>query len=156
MTTIAFKDNILAADTQITEWDVKYYGRKIEVLPDGRVVTSSGNVDDGVMFVEWLVGGRKRPPMLKKGFEAIVIEVDGTWHRYFKDCLPIKYEDPVFSCGSGWAIARTAMLMGLDAVTSVKLAGEIDNNTNSVVDYYNVKTKKLTLTKFPKVGTRIR
>lgn len=148
MTTVAFKEGILAADTQITEGDVKYYGRKIEILPDGRVVATSGNVDDGILFVDWLLGGRKKAPRLKKGFEGIVIEVDGTWNKYYKECMPVKHDDPIYSFGSGWAVARTGMLCGLTAYQAVQLAGEIDNNTNCVVDTYNVKTKKLTLAKF--------
>lgn len=154
MTTIAFKVNILAADTQITEGGVKYFGHKIDVLEDGRVVASAGDVLDGILFNAWLLNSSKKHPKLCKGFEAIVIDPDGSFRKYNKDCIPVTHDDPVFSTGSGWALARMAMLSGLSAYEAIELTGEIDTSTNSVVDTYDTKTKKLTLASFPKVRSR--
>lgn len=155
MTTIAFKDGLLAADTQITEGTVKYFGHKIEILPDGRVFTGAGDVIDGYNFLEWLQAPTKKIPKLNKGFEAIIIDPeDGSYKKYQKDCIAVVHDDPIFSTGSGWILARAAMLLGLSAKDAVEFAGDVDIHTNKLVDTYDVKTKKLSLVKFPKTRTR--
>lgn len=154
MTTIAFYKGILAADTQYTAADTKTYGHKIDVLSDGRVVTSAGIEDDGLEFNLWLLGERKKFPRIKKAFEALVLDLDGTPTIYRSSGIPIPLQEEIYTNGTGWSVARAGILCGLNAKQAVELAGEVDSMTNTLVDTYDVKTKKLTLTKFPKPRIR--
>ena len=153
MTTIAYKDGILAADTQLTEDNLKSFCRKIDVLPEGTVVASCGGLTDQTVFLEWLANPKKKKPptTFHKGFELILIDPDRDAVYYDPHCIPHKINDPIWSTGSGWKIARAAMMLGLSAKESVEFAGDIDVCTNKLVDTYDTKTKKLTLARFPRI-----
>jgi ATP-dependent protease HslVU (ClpYQ) peptidase subunit len=151
MTTIVYKDGILAADTQLTTGDLKSRIRKIHKLPDGRVCAGAGNVSDWPMFFEWLQkaeGKKVKVPDLAKGFEMLVLEENGKAGYYNNKCLYFEVDDPLYTNGSGWAIARAGLICGLNAKKAVELAGQIDTNTNTIVDTYDIKKKRLTLSKF--------
>lgn len=149
MTTIAFKDGILAADTQLTTGSVKTLCRKIKIYPNDIVAAAAGNDTDLAVFMEWYLGDKtkKTPKNLAKYFEIIILG-DGDPVAYDKECIAKPIEDPIYSNGSGWAIARAGMLCGLSAKDAVKLAGEIDTSTNTIVDVYDTKKRKLILSKF--------
>ncbi len=150
MTTIAFKDGILAADTQLTTGSVKSLCRKIFQYSGGVISASCGEVPDQHIFMEWYLADRTKrvPKNLSKGFEIIVLDSEGAV-AYNKDCIPDPITDPIYANGSGWQVARAGMVLGLGAIDSVKLAGEINTATNTLVDYYVIKTKKLILSRFP-------
>lgn len=151
MTTIAYKDGILAADTQLTTGNIKGLCRKIEIYPAGEVVAAAGLAVDGFAFQEWYHSEKKKKrPKFGKGFELFMIKVDGSTVFYEDDCIEMPMVDPIYSNGSGFAIAKAAMLMGLSSKEAVKLAGQVEINTNTLVDTYDTKTKRLTLARFPK------
>ena len=144
MTTIAIsiKDGILAADTQLTDNDIKVLCHKITVLPDNRVVACAGPVDEEEWFKAWLIGDLKKLPRLKK-LCAILIE-DKQAFYFIQGPEKYKIEHPFYAIGNGWKVAMAGMHAGLSAVNSVKLAGELDIYTNTIVDHYVIKTKRLT------------
>lgn len=150
MTTIAYKDGILAADTQLTYGYIKGLCRKIEILSTGEVVASAGNEEDYFIWKNWWAGDKKKIPKLHKTFELIMIDPDGRLYKYNNTCIPITIDDPVYAYGSGDALARGAMAYGLSAKEAVKFASEVDINTNNIIDTYDSKKKRLTLAKFPK------
>jgi hypothetical protein len=90
----------------------------------------------------------KKIPDLAKGFEMIVIEDNGKIGYYDSKCLYYEIDDPLYTNGSGWAIARAGLICGLPAKKAVELAGQVDLNTNTLVDTYDIKKKRLTLSRF--------
>lgn len=143
MTTIAYRDGVLAADTQLTLGDnVRSFCHKIYHLDEGRVLAAAGDADIIEQWKLFLLGKNKRPPKTMKGMEGIFIDKEDAY--FFQDSpilMPI--EKKFHAEGSGWQLAFAAMHMGLSAIKAVELAGEIDVNTNTLVDYYDVKTQEL-------------
>ncbi len=150
MTTIAYKDGILAADTQLTDGNMKYLCRKIEVLTGGEVVSSAGNEDDFYIWRDWYYGDKKKAPKLHKTFCLFMINLEGKPVRFNANCVEVPITDPLFALGSGEPMARAAMIYGLTAKQAVLFASEVDVNTNNIVDTYDSKTKTFSLTRFPK------
>ena len=152
MTTIAIKGKTLAADTQLTLGDdIKIYCQKIHVLGAGEVVAIAGNVDAEFHFKRWLIAGMKPDEwaayfaeLKEPKYEAIYIDRHASrWYFHDgSDCQPIEHR--FYAIGSGSKLAMAAMHMGLSAVDAVLLAGDLDVNTNKVIDKYDLVTGKLT------------
>jgi hypothetical protein len=158
MTTIAYKGRILAADTQLTYSDnTKTFCHKLHDLGSGHVVAIAGDCDSEFHFKRWLMAGAKVDDwqtkviqfIKKPKFEAIYIDkYNQKW--YYTDgpeAMPIEHR--FHAIGSGWRIAMAGMHMGLSAVDSVLLAGDLDVNTNKIVEKYDIQTGKFTLRKPP-------
>ncbi len=142
MTTIAYKEGVLAADTQLTLDNTKMPCHKILRLPQGGVLACAGNMDHTTDFEQFMSGTRTK--CKAKKFEAIY--VDAKKHIWWYLNNPEQAEPVEGSCyaiGSGWKIAMAGMLTGLSAIDAVKLAGQLDLNTNTEVDHYVVKTGRL-------------
>ncbi len=145
MTTIAYKDGILAADTQLT-----YHGgisgttRKIERLDNGMVVAVAGDVDKEFWWKQ-AIQGTKIPKINKnfKGLEAIVIDGTKVYHCY-DDIALIDLHDKYDAAGHGGNMARAGMSIGMSAKDAVKFVGGIDIYTNQVVDTYDQNKKRFT------------
>lgn len=144
MTTIAWKDNILACDTQVTSDDTKYLcDNKITIISKNLVIACSGNTGDIVKLEKFF---RSYPeweryldfkPKVTKALDAILIS-KGKPYTIFKDDYPDPLGHPFIACGSGWKFAMAGMHLGLSAVDAVKLASELDVNTNDRIKYLNV------------------
>lgn len=145
MTTIAYKDGILAADTQLTYTDDTYgHCHKIIKLVNGMVVASSGDSLKDFWLMKYLQGEKiPKNKMNFKGVHAIIIDDGKVFVTYgTADLLPM--EDKFYACGSGMRIARGAMYYGLGAKDAVKFASEVDIYTNNIVDVYDTKREKIT------------
>lgn len=133
MTTIAYRDGVLAADTQITcggtvdGWAQKAF-RKGSIL-----YATSGGSGLGSKFRAWLEGGMEgEAPDLKAegadeahgyifpGGDRVVWRYNDTWASHIA---------PFFAYGSGAEIALGAMIRGATAEEAVKAA--ITRDTNS-------------------------
>lgn len=151
MTTIAWDGRYLAADTRET-WDksVPTYCRKIEVLNPEVVIAYAGSSYVYYEIKEHFLGTREKLSKDAKQGEAIVI-VKGIPYNWGGGNLPSLVEicAPPHAVGSGWKYAWSFMRLGMTAMASVKAAAEMDIWTNTVVDYYDTKTKKLHQTPFP-------
>ncbi len=145
MTTIAYRDGKLAADTQITyHGGIKGITKKIDILPDGRVLACAGDVVAEYWFKQ-LIQGVKIPKEKHKfkELEAIVIDGDKAYVCWGSPEL-IELNDNYLSIGHGATIARAGMAIGLSAKEAVMMAGEVDIYTNKVIDVYDAKRKKIT------------
>lgn len=158
MTTIAWKGRMLAADTQLTyEDNTKTFCHKLHNLGAGHVVAIAGDVEAEFYFKRWLIAGAKVDSwqemvvsfLKKPKFEAIYIDKhQQKW--YYNDgpaAMPIEHR--FHAIGTGWRIAMAGMHMGLNAKDAVLLAGDLDINTNKVVEHYDLQTGKFTLRKPP-------
>jgi ATP-dependent protease HslVU (ClpYQ) peptidase subunit len=148
MTTIAYKDGIIAADTRICFGNIKHYCRKIHKLDNGIVLAIAGKLKEEGPLLDYYKGLNKRLPRRFSSLEAMKVE-DGeiTWINNNPYWQPMVTK--FYALGSGWEIAMAGMIIGLSAKDAVLLAADLDVNTNKYVDTYNIKTKRLTLCPFP-------
>lgn len=149
MTTIAWDGRYLAADTRET-WDksIPTYTRKIEILSPEIIIAYAGTSYIYKEVKEFLMGQRPKLPKEAKASEAILI-LRGDAFNWTMDGS-VRIYTPPHAIGSGWKYAWTLMQSGKSAVEAVQLTSELDIWTNNVVDVYDTKTKKLTLSPFPK------
>ncbi|WP_374387103.1 hypothetical protein [Brevundimonas sp.] len=125
MTTIAYRDGVLAADTLAT-WGDSRDGRISKIVKRGPILACAGGaVAGGQRFLDWVrTGMQGDPPESTTG--------DGEWYGYIitpddQFCLwgPRGWErcrGETLTLGSGSEYAKGAMSMGADAVRAVEVA----------------------------------
>lgn len=150
MTTIAYRDGLMAADTQLT---IGGHIRtksdpKIVTLSNGLVLGAAGKTHKIVIATEflknpyWIENLDKMPnPETTKGWEGIAAW-KGTVYFFQGDCIPNLMVSPFYAIGSGWELAHAAMAMGLSAPDAVKFASELDVYTNAEVQIVNVQQEQ--------------
>jgi 20S proteasome alpha/beta subunit len=129
MTTIAYKDGVLAADSGASVGNYIIKTTKLVPLPDGGAVACAGAGPIGQGFIRWILGGRDEDerPVVESGdeFSAIHMVSDGIF-VYMQDTQgPTHTSDP-FAIGSGCDFAIAAMHLGATAEEAVELACELD------------------------------
>lgn len=155
MTTIAYRDGILAADTQVTLGNhIKGVGRKITELQPGLVIAVAGDSRDEAKFKRWILAGAdpdNPPEFAKKEFEAFVIK---NKEVFICERHPIlmPLEQTFYAIGSGWELAIAAMQFGRSAKEAVEFASTLDIHTSLPVDTYDIK-KAGKVVKGRKAGT---
>lgn len=136
MTTIAYRDDVLAADTQITcgsqidGWATKIY-RLGSVLYGA---TGSSGLTEA--FKSWLCRGMVgEAPALKDGESTAngYIFPGGNRVVWRYENVWCSHEAPFFAYGSGGEIALGAMLAGATAEQAVRAAAERDTNTGGAI-----------------------
>ena len=141
MTTIAYKDGILASDTQLTWENERHYTRKIAVLPrTGIVIACAGGAKterkahDIFNDPAW-----KSLDLSKKAkeFSALLFD-DSELYLLTGDYIPIPVTDAYIAIGTGAPYALAAMSLGCSAADSIKVASKFDVNTNDIVDTYDI------------------
>lgn len=125
MTTIAYKNDILCADTQVTWGDcVDGYTRK--VFAKGSILYAlSGNAALAHTFRDWIERGMYgTPPHLGEGEQAASCFVfpgdDLTLHFYGCGVIPIR--SSFYAAGAGSDLALGAMAAGATAFEAVVIA----------------------------------
>lgn len=124
MTTIAYRDGVLAADTLelASGCSVIGYGRKIWRLEDGTLVASIGEAPMGDAVKHWLEHGQEGEAPTMAG-EAMVIFPDGHMEAFSGENRQRNYPTaPFYAWGSGADVALGAMHMGATAVQAVEAA----------------------------------
>lgn len=128
MTTIAWDGKQLAADTMMTDGDMRVSVRKLRRLDNGLLVGGAGNAIAIGMFIDWLSipGDLEAPEFDNDGdeseFVALVIMQDGAVVVYDKHCFPLDVYEPHYAIGSGRCFAMGAMDAGFDAVAAIQSA----------------------------------
>jgi hypothetical protein len=151
MTTIAYKNGILAADrlAQMAGWGVEI--TKIQRLPDGRLLGGAGNMDFLLQMYDWIATGEDpaRFPSTqanKEDWEPILcVMPDGTLLRYERTPYPLELHTPFYAAGSGRDFALAAMHLGKSAPEAVAVASELDLNTGRGVDTLTVPSYQVYL-----------
>lgn len=138
MTTIVYRDGVMAADTRATvnseaggsrvfRCDKLY---RVTCL-DGTeaIVGLAGGSFDGLAFLDWLVSDDKAPPQrLLDGdadFSALMLNRHGLF-EYDKWCRPERIRGRFYAIGSGAKAALGALHMGANARQAVAVACKID------------------------------
>lgn len=139
MTTIAYRDGVIAGDTQVTAGGMKV-GSAQKVFKKGkRLWGFAGSLALCQAYSDWVKTGRKgEPPELTKedDLDGFVIE-DGkivSYNHNGKDTIEAEY----YASGSGWLIAMGAMAMGATAEEAVRCAIKHDNGSGGDITVFNV------------------
>jgi hypothetical protein len=140
MTTIAYRDGVIAADSWATYTSEaagsrRHTCRKLfrKTLTQGRksfdvVVATAGESSPGNVFVEWYGSGKPIPDVfLHMGgdFTCLVLTPQGLF-EYDVYCQPERIEEDFYAVGSGAKAALAAMHCGKSAVEAVRIACRID------------------------------
>lgn len=132
MTTIAYRDGVLAADTQITADNSIVSGRCTKIGNSGEwFYAVSGRPSDLGIFERWLSAmhdeARER---LKPSDEMVAIVVvrgdDGLTTKIFDGENLYDIKAPFIAKGSGYHLAMGAMAMGATAEEAVRIACQYD------------------------------
>lgn len=134
MTTVAYKDGMIAADTMITEnFAVCGQMTKIAKTPDGRLVGASGSAIWAAALVAWARKGKGNPPDCPEESSGILIGKDGSI-----TCLDhggnVRLVADHIAIGSGTRYAMGVMAYGGTAADAVTVASEIDLFTGGRID----------------------
>jgi hypothetical protein len=143
MTTIAWKNGVIAADRQLAGWQMV---NKLFRLKDGSVVGGAGYFDDVHEIARWLDAGAKeatRPPLTEgpdNTSDVIVATPDGkaywlTWPWLRR----VEVLDGCIAVGSGAKAALGAMYAGASAKRAVEIACRLDESTGKGVNVIRVK-----------------
>ncbi|HYE00929.1 MAG TPA: hypothetical protein VEH84_16215 [Alphaproteobacteria bacterium] len=130
MTTIAYRDGIMAADSQVTGGDVvRGTAKKIFRIND-LLVACCGGSDEAEEFRQWLRAGAAqgdRPRFRDDSrFSAMTVDADGAVNIWNKFCVPQLADAPFHALGSGNELALGAMAFGASAEQAVNVACSLD------------------------------
>ena len=139
MTTIAYRDGILAADSQTTagHLSVSSAQSKIRKFDDG-YAAFSGLCSDMPILFDLIKGKEIEGDTKNLDAKAIVMPNEGKPYQAYVDSLGKLYKHPInkFSAiGSGWAIAMGAMQSGASAKEAVKAAIKLDIYSGGAVKW---------------------
>lgn len=127
MTTIAYRDGVMAGDSLVTQNGViEGYVTKVRDIK-GILCGSAGNLQDVVMFMRWIEDGmvEDKKPELSEYFEGIIVK-DNEVIIFENKLIPIFMENKFYALGSGKHLAIGAMANGANAFNAVKIACEYD------------------------------
>lgn len=131
MTTIAYRDGVLAADSLVTLGNTKVHGcyQKIQRI-DGYLVGSAGSVAACQAFIDWVKYAEDDQAPPKGEYNAIIVNHKGKLREieggHF---LPSPRGAKFTAIGSGAPFALAAMYAGASATEAVKIAAKIDTST---------------------------
>lgn len=140
MTTVAYRDGVMACDTRMTGGFISTVDTKVITGPDALV----GFCGDPIAAYEaavWLAGEtRERPSCSNKDDILFLVYrrnglflVDGELRE-----LPLKGK--YHAIGSGEQAAMVAMHMGATAKEAVKMAIRVDENSGGTVKEYSLES----------------
>jgi hypothetical protein len=142
VTTIVYRDGIMACDSQITSGDIKYAkAKKIRRLGGGALIGVCGDWFAGYRLMMGLRDDGTLPSGLleiTKGAQGILVFPDDRSQWVImggKSGGIAPALGPYLTDGSGFAVAMAAMMGGADAVKAVQIACELDVNSSLPVYY---------------------
>jgi len=137
MTTIVYRDGILAADSRVSYGSAIIPGtiRKVQRLSNGALYGFSGSVEVGeIMRRRVSKASDEMAPLedevdLKgESFEALIIQPDGGV-LCFENRTWMEFKCPYIAMGSGRDFAYGALAMGASAKQAIKAAAALDPGT---------------------------
>ena len=154
MTTIVYKDGILATDSRLSMDGTLISDSNIKAVKSKKyLVAASGLAGLCDLFLEW---GRNDFEDIYKpevqthveigDFEGIAIDKKGNVTSYDLNWMPtIIGQVEMYVSGSGGDVARGAMMMGADVITAIECAIKVDMNSGGPIQVFEFKkaSKKL-------------
>jgi ATP-dependent protease HslVU (ClpYQ) peptidase subunit len=131
MTTIAYKDGIIAADSQATWEDgsgqIELCNKLFLIRSGshaGEIVATSGSTSPGMVFIDWYENPKKQKPRIQFEDDDFVCLVLNWAGLYVADtyCRLVKVKEPFYATASGAPFALGAMAAGASAKQAVQIA----------------------------------
>ncbi|MDB6036001.1 MAG: proteasome and subunit [Verrucomicrobiales bacterium] len=137
MTTIAFRDGILASDSLASYGETKVPGdmQKLFRLRDGSAAGVTGSEGEWRRVIAWLDGDRGAPqpqPIGENRSSVIVLHIDGTI-EIFEDGYHFTESSKFMAWGSGQPAALGALHAGMSAADAVRIATMVDKSSGGAV-----------------------
>lgn len=136
MTTIAYRDGVMAADSKVgCGTTVRGEIQKLYRV-NGNVIGFSGALGTGLRFLRWVEAGMPddRPSLPHDdGFRGLLARSDGVCLTFDSDLMAQQIDAPFHACGSGVEIALGAMAAGASAEEAVKIAAQYDVYTGGTI-----------------------
>ena len=148
MTTIGYRDGVLACDSQESQMDEaageiafyhtqKIYRKRLKVNKKllrvkayDVLIATRGEVGAGMVGFDWYGTGKPIPDWLSNEcqFDLLIVEPKGLFcmDQYFR---PLKINEEYYAIGSGAKAALGAMYMGATAIEAVEAAIQCDPGT---------------------------
>lgn len=146
MTTIAFNDNTMAADSCINGVYMDQLSADKVYLLDGYLIGCAGEMTAIKRFISYVEGGFRSHDIPKKitgDFEALVYSMTEQQLFYY-DSSYISLETGVpAAIGSGQMFAMGAMLAGASATDAVDISKKLDPYTNGDIKTYKIEEGEL-------------
>jgi hypothetical protein len=141
VTTIAYKDGVLASDSGVFYGDY-LVGETEKIWRVGDILVGAvGSAGFARKFLDWVRSGRGGsgfdigPDNIPDGGSAFIILYDAVreWDSGCKGGPPLKIAAPFYAWGSGAAVALGAMAAGASAEEAVKIAIQYDVSSAGAV-----------------------
>lgn len=134
MTTIAYKDGVVAVDTMSTcgGWIDSHNVRKLHRLPDGSIAACTGAFAKGMQLIDWIKNGEQggQPDI---GASSSVVRFFRDRQRVYEFGHYFELNESLIAFGSGSPVAKGVMLSGATPEQAVRIVMEIDPNTGGDV-----------------------
>ena len=147
MTTITFKDGVMAADSQQTHVYIDQVEcRKLYVI-NGDLIGLAGNLTDFPKFINWYMNERKNindlsiPNRAIDELQALVFSKNKLYF-YDHECIAVPMTGKIASIGSGSPYAMGAMMAGSTAQEAIVVSSKLDPNTNAPIYSIDIKDVK--------------
>lgn len=143
MTTIAYKDGVLAADSRCTDGNtiIPAKMRKLHELPDGSIYTFTGSASEGMGMLQAILNHEVQPVWKVGSTIAVRVFPTGKVH-IFEGTTWFEMTARLASWGSGSDFAYGAMMVGASATEAVKAAIKLDKNSGGPVRTIVVRRKR--------------
>lgn len=139
MTTVAYRDGVMAADSRgtLSGWVLPGRETKLLRLKDGRVAAITGDSAQGEALLLWIRGDRSSPQ--PRGECCVIVagrrlQIFENGHHYLE---PAKF----MAWGSGMPVALGALHAGATASEAVRIAGLVDPATGGKIVSMKVEQK---------------
>lgn len=136
MTTVAFKDGVMACDSQMSGNFISLTKRKV-IKGNKSIVGFCGDAISGYSGALYLCGDEQDRPITTRDDDVLFMIWDGS--RLFladNEFRSIPVDDKFHAIGSGGAIAMAAMELGCSAPEAVKMAIKYDEYSGGRVLQY--------------------
>lgn len=160
MTTITYRDGVLASDSRETSTNgevgddgyvVNDRCKKVYRLPDGRLFAAAHATEDGERLLLAL-RNNQTPPALEDVC-ALLINHDGTVLMY-EGHIWIKQHGPYFAIGSGARFALGAMKVGASAVKAATVGAAMDPYSGGPIQVLKLRRKRRASVRKPSKSRR--
>jgi 20S proteasome alpha/beta subunit len=128
MTTVVYRDGIMVSDSQVTaNYSIAGQAKKVFKIK-GYLIGVSGTMKSCQDFVEWFKdNGLDHGFQSDHDFGGLIVDPKGVVYHYEKSTKGfVKTKNKYDSIGSGALYAKTALLLGNNAVASLKTAIKMD------------------------------
>lgn len=156
MTTIAYRDGVLAADSRLTYSTAGGGSRKHsctklyrKTISEKRrtfdvIIATAGESSPALVFMDWYGSGQPIPDILRDlggDFSCLILRPDGLFEADVY-CRPDKILEPFYAIGSGAKEALTAMHCGKSAIEAVRKAALVDPYTGGRITSMSLEPRQ--------------